>query len=117
MPYEYVIADCDASLILKAASAVEEDVFSDRYIFPAVSIKGREKIKTFIYFFFDEFRKNFSQVFRSVVTAVELCSKAAKPLEKAHACTDVPRNLLSRFPTAYMVQKFFDIHYWLFSYT
>lgn len=28
MPYEYVIADCDASLILKAASAVEEDVFS-----------------------------------------------------------------------------------------
>ena len=75
MSYKYVIADCDTSLVLKAAPAVEEDIFSYRYIFSTVSIKGRKEVKTFIHLFSDELRKNFSQLIRGMVAVVELCGR------------------------------------------
>ena len=50
-PYQYMISQINASLILKMTAAVDKHILSDKYIFPAVRIKRRKHRKRFIHQF------------------------------------------------------------------
>lgn len=57
MPDKTVVADLNASLILKTASLVDKDALSDGNVFSEIGVKWRKQSEIFIDFFADQFRE------------------------------------------------------------